>query len=81
MLQTLLQNVFNGLQWGSFYSMIALGYCLVYGVLRLINFAHGDIFMMALLFRLLHRYGPVGLGDPPAGHRCVLPHSRGHHGD
>ncbi|MDR1948340.1 MAG: branched-chain amino acid ABC transporter permease [Spirochaetaceae bacterium] len=42
---TLLQNVFNALQWGSFYSMIALGYCLVYGVLRLINFAHGDIFM------------------------------------
>jgi branched-chain amino acid transport system permease protein len=47
MLTTLLQNVFNALQWGSFYSMIALGYCLVYGVLRLINFAHGDIFMTA----------------------------------
>jgi branched-chain amino acid transport system permease protein len=44
---TLLQNIFNALQWGSFYSMIALGYCLVYGVLRLINFAHGDIFMTA----------------------------------
>jgi branched-chain amino acid transport system permease protein len=41
----ILQNIFNALQWGSFYSMIALGYCLVYGVLRLINFAHGDIFM------------------------------------
>jgi len=41
------QNVINALQWGSFYSMIALGYCLVYGVLRLINFAHGDIFMVA----------------------------------
>ena len=40
-----IQNFFNALQWGSFYSMIALGYCLVYGVLRLINFAHGDIFM------------------------------------
>ncbi|AEF85728.1 inner-membrane translocator [Treponema primitia ZAS-2] len=47
MLTTFLQNVFNALQWGSFYSMIALGYCLVYGVLRLINFAHGDIFMTA----------------------------------
>jgi branched-chain amino acid transport system permease protein len=44
-LSLLLQNIFNALQWGSFYSMIALGYCLVYGVLRLINFAHGDIFM------------------------------------
>jgi branched-chain amino acid transport system permease protein len=47
MVTTVLQNVFNALQWGSFYSMIALGYCLVYGVLRLINFAHGDIFMTA----------------------------------
>jgi branched-chain amino acid transport system permease protein len=47
LLTLLLQNVFNALQWGSFYSMIALGYCLVYGVLRLINFAHGDIFMTA----------------------------------
>ncbi|MDR1278819.1 MAG: branched-chain amino acid ABC transporter permease [Treponema sp.] len=47
MLGLFLQNVFNALQWGSFYSMIALGYCLVYGVLRLINFAHGDIFMTA----------------------------------
>ncbi|AEF80227.1 branched-chain amino acid ABC transporter permease [Leadbettera azotonutricia] len=47
MLATILQNIFNALQWGSFYSMIALGYCLVYGVLRLINFAHGDIFMTA----------------------------------
>ena len=47
MFTSLLQNVINALQWGSFYSMIALGYCLVYGVLRLINFAHGDIFMVA----------------------------------
>jgi branched-chain amino acid transport system permease protein len=46
-LASLLQNIFNALQWGSFYSIIALGYCLVYGVLRLINFAHGDIFMSA----------------------------------
>lgn len=45
-LQTLIQNVLNALQWGSFYSLIALGYCLVYGVLQLINFAHGDIFMV-----------------------------------
>jgi branched-chain amino acid transport system permease protein len=47
MFDSILQNIFNALQWGSFYSMIALGYCLVYGVLRLINFAHGDIFMTA----------------------------------
>ncbi|MEW6080126.1 MAG: branched-chain amino acid ABC transporter permease [Thermodesulfobacteriota bacterium] len=46
MTENLIQNIFNALQWGSFYSLIALGYTLVYGVLRLINFAHGDIFMV-----------------------------------
>ena len=46
MFDTLLQNLLNALQWGSFYSLIALGYTLVYGVLRLINFAHGDIVMV-----------------------------------
>lgn len=46
MLEGFIQNILNALQWGSFYSLIALGYCLVYGVLLLINFAHGDIFMV-----------------------------------
>ncbi len=46
MLESIIQNVLNALQWGSYYSLIALGYCLVYGVLLLINFAHGDIFMV-----------------------------------
>ena len=46
MLETLIQNLINALQWGSFYALIALGYTLVYGVLTLINFAHGDVFMV-----------------------------------
>ncbi|MBW2504353.1 MAG: branched-chain amino acid ABC transporter permease [Deltaproteobacteria bacterium] len=46
MLATIIQNLINALQWGSFYALIALGYTLVYGVLTLINFAHGDIFMV-----------------------------------
>ena len=41
-----LQNFINALQWGSFYALIALGYTMVYGVLLLINFAHGDVFMV-----------------------------------
>ncbi|MDR2209457.1 MAG: branched-chain amino acid ABC transporter permease [Azoarcus sp.] len=41
-----LQQCANGLEIGSFYALIALGYSLVYGVLRLINFAHGDVFMV-----------------------------------
>ncbi|MDH3898258.1 MAG: branched-chain amino acid ABC transporter permease, partial [Deltaproteobacteria bacterium] len=40
------QNLINALQWGSFYALIALGYSMVYGVLMLFNFAHGDIFMV-----------------------------------
>lgn len=40
------QNVINALQWGSFYAMIALGYSMVYSILMLFNFAHGDIFMV-----------------------------------
>ena len=45
-LETFIQHLLNALQWGSFYALIALGYTLVYGVLLLINFAHGDIFMV-----------------------------------
>ncbi len=41
----LLQNIVNALQWGSFYALIALGYAMVYSILMLFNFAHGDIFM------------------------------------
>lgn len=40
-----IQQTVNGLQLGAIYALIALGYTMVYGVLRLINFAHGDIFM------------------------------------
>jgi branched-chain amino acid transport system permease protein len=42
----LLQQVFNGLSLGSIYALIALGYTMIYGILRFINFAHGDVFMI-----------------------------------
>lgn len=41
-----IQNLINALQWGSFYALIALGYSMVYSILMLFNFAHGDIFMV-----------------------------------
>ena len=41
-----LQQLVNGFTWGSVYALIALGYTMVYGILRLINFAHGDIYML-----------------------------------
>ena len=45
-MQELTQQLFNGLIWGGVYALIALGYTMVYGVLRLINFAHGDVYMV-----------------------------------
>jgi branched-chain amino acid transport system permease protein len=45
-MQTLLQNLLNGIAAGSIYALIALGYTMVYGILKLINFAHGDVFML-----------------------------------
>jgi branched-chain amino acid transport system permease protein len=41
-----LQQIINGLQLGAIYALIALGYTMVYGIVRLINFAHGDFFMV-----------------------------------
>jgi len=44
-----LQQLINGLAWGSIYALLALGYTMVYGVLRLINFAHGDVYMIGAM--------------------------------
>jgi branched-chain amino acid transport system permease protein len=43
----LLQQVINGISLGSLYGLVAIGYTMVYGILRLINFAHGDLLMFA----------------------------------
>jgi len=45
-MENILQQIINGLSLGSIYALIALGYTMVYGILRLINFAHGDIYMV-----------------------------------
>ncbi len=45
----LLQQILNGLVLGSVYALIALGYTMVYGILQLINFAHGDVLMVGAL--------------------------------
>jgi branched-chain amino acid transport system permease protein len=45
-----LQQIINGLSVGSIYAVIALGYTMVYGIIRLINFAHGEIMMMGAYF-------------------------------
>ena len=45
-----LQQILNALQLGSIYGLIALGYTMVYGILTMINFAHGDVFMVGAFF-------------------------------
>lgn len=49
---TLIQHLLTGISLGGAYALIAIGYTMVYGILRLINFAHGDIFMMAGYFMI-----------------------------
>lgn len=48
-----LQQLINGIQVGSIYALIALGYTMVYGIVKLINFAHGDILMIGSYFTLI----------------------------
>ena len=48
-----LQQILNGLVLGSIYALIALGYTMVYGVLGIINFAHGEVLMFGALIALV----------------------------
>ncbi len=52
-LQVFLQQLVNGLSLGAIYALIAVGYTMVYGVLQLINFAHGDVFMIGAMLTLV----------------------------
>lgn len=49
-LSMFIQHLFNAITLGSLYGLIAIGYTMVYGILRLINFAHGDVFMLGAYF-------------------------------
>ena len=61
-MDTFVQQLINGLTIGSIYALIALGYTMVYGILRLINFAHGDIYMLGAYggYFLAHWLGFAG---------------------
>jgi branched-chain amino acid transport system permease protein len=51
-METFVQQILNGLVLGSMYALVALGYTMVYGVLNLINFAHGDVLMIGAMVGL-----------------------------
>ncbi len=59
------QHTVDGLAKGSIYALIALGYTLVYGVLRLINFAHSEVFMVGT-FAVLGVWTAFGATEQPA---------------
>jgi branched-chain amino acid transport system permease protein len=68
----LLQQLINGLAVGSTYALIALGYTMVYGVLRLINFAHGDVFMVgAFVGCYATRFVQERLGLPEVANQSI----------
>lgn len=46
-MDTLIQQLINGLTLGSVYGLIAIGYTMVYGIIGMINFAHGDVYMVS----------------------------------
>jgi branched-chain amino acid transport system permease protein len=74
-----IQNIINGLQLGFVYALIALGYTMVYGIVKLINFAHGDVFMVGAFTSFyavtrfsLHRWPEAIFPGVPAGLSVVF---------
>jgi len=77
-MDTFLQQLVNGLTAGSVYAVVALGYTMVYGIIQLINFAHGEVVMIGAMvaFSLITALAPAGL--PPLavlliGTGCAIP--------
>src|SRR5207245_7191244 len=66
-----LQQLVNGITWGSVYALIALGYTMVYGILRLLNFAHGDVYMLGAFFGL-YASRWLHAGESPSPGRALL---------
>jgi branched-chain amino acid transport system permease protein len=66
-LDIFLQQVINGLTLGSVYAVVALGYTMVYGIIQLINFAHGEVVMIGAMvsFTVITRLAGAQLGLPP----------------
>ena len=64
-MENLLQQLVNGIAWGSIYALVALGYTMVYGVLRLINFAHGEVYMVGAMTGFYAAHA-LGVADRPS---------------
>jgi len=69
---TFFQQLVNGLSLGSIYALIALGYTMVYGILRLINFAHGDVYMLGAFVGLYTATWLRAGENPSVGHALLV---------
>lgn len=71
-MDTFVQQLINGLNIGAIYALIALGYTMVYGILRLINFAHGDVYMVGAFagYFLAHQFALAA--DPTAAGLAIV---------
>jgi branched-chain amino acid transport system permease protein len=69
-----LQQLVNGLTLGAFYGLIALGYTMVYGIIGMINFAHGEIYMIGAFISLIGfmLFGALGVASVPLAILMVL---------
>ncbi|HWL29581.1 MAG TPA: branched-chain amino acid ABC transporter permease, partial [Burkholderiaceae bacterium] len=66
-----IQQLINGLTLGSVYALVALGYTMVYGIIGLINFAHGDVVMIGAMAATMIATALIG-GDPTVSAFTVL---------
>lgn len=65
LMEIFLQQIINGLVQGSVYALVALGYTMVYGILGLINFAHGEVVMIGAMLALSSLTALISWGVPP----------------
>ena len=77
-MDTFLQQMVNGLTAGSVYAVVALGYTMVYGIIQLINFAHGEVVMIGAMvaFTIINALAPSGLPELAVvliGAGCAVP--------
>jgi branched-chain amino acid transport system permease protein len=69
-LEVLVQQTINGLTRGAVFALVALGYTMVYGIIELINFAHGDVFMLGLFISLFY-FSLIGMAHTLHGWELV----------
>ncbi len=74
-MEVFVQQLINGLTLGSIYGLIAIGYTMVFGIIGMVNFAHGDVFMLSafialIFFLILTTWLGIVVGRAGAAHRA-----------